>query len=261
MARASRSELRRKSVRAGIARHYQQLGFGPVELSTPVIEAYCRQLEGSSSTRGTYRSVLRGLSPSSAPLYGPSYRAAPAGLPYSATEIAALVSTARSQRQWRAHSALVLICLCAGAGMRQCELVAARVGDVERSGEDLAVRVRGDLARVVGVRGVFATLLGPLARGGAGEHLFHPAEADRSYPNFVNDFCINLRNEPGGVHLSVRRARSTYICGLLAGGVPLSRVLALTGIAEVESLLRYTRLVPGAPESKALLRATLAAGG
>ena len=44
--------------------------------------------------------------------------------------------------------------------------------------------------------------------------------------------------------LSLRRARSTFICGHLAAGTPVPVLLAVTGIAEAGSLARYARHVP-----------------
>jgi hypothetical protein len=90
--------------------------------------------------------------------------------------------------------------------------------------------------------------------------LFHPEAADRSYPNFVNDFCRQLEADPGAPRLSVSRARASFICDHLGAGTALAVVLEMTGLAEVESLLRYCRHVETAPQSKAALRATLAAG-
>ena len=51
--------------------------------------------------------------------------------------------------------------------------------------------------------------------------------------------------------------RSSFICDHLAAGTPLRELLYMAGIAEVESLLRYARHVPGAPSSKAELRKRL----
>jgi hypothetical protein len=46
----------------------------------------------------------------------------------------------------------------------------------------------------------------------------------------------------------------------LAAGTPLAELCVIAGIGEVGSLLRYARLVPGAPCSKGELRARVAAG-
>ena len=85
-----------------------------------------------------------------------------------------------------------------------------------------------------------------------------PQDAERSYPNFVNDFCRCLVRDPGATKLSVDRSRSSFICDHLATGTPLSVLLEMSGIKEVESLLRYSRHVDEAPHSKAALRHQLA---
>ena len=61
-----------------------------------------------------------------------------------------------------------------------------------------------------------------------------------------------LRQAPA---LSVRRARSTFICGHLAAGTPVGVLLKITGIAEAGSLARYARHVAGVSSSQGVLRA------
>jgi hypothetical protein len=100
-----------------------------------------------------------------------------------------------------------------------------------------------------------------LVAAGRGDELFHPEEAVRSYPNFVNDFCRQLVRDPGDAPLSANRCRASFICDHLAQGADLSVLLEVAGIKEVESLLRYARHVDGAPASKAALRAVLATEG
>ena len=56
------------------------------------------------------------------------------------------------------------------------------------------------------------------------------------------------------LRLSLRRARSTFICGHLAAGTPVGVLLAVTGIAEAGSLARYARHVAGVSSSKGVLR-------
>ena len=88
-------------------------------------------------------------------------------------------------------------------------------------------------------------------------YLFCPGGADRAYKNFVNNFCHTLEADPAGPRLSPAAARSSFICDHLAAGTPLRELLYISGICEVESLLRYARHVPGAPRSKAELRKRL----
>jgi integrase len=210
--------------------------------------------ERESSTRGTYRSVLRNLSGTLGPRSANGYRGSRALPPYSGTERAELVSVARAQRPaWRRESALVLIALGIGAGLRSGEIRAARASDVVRSSRGVAVRVGGSVERTVTVAGGYSRLLVG-HRDATDAFLFHPQEADRSYSNFVNDFARNLVADPASPKLNTSRCRSSFICDHLASKTPLSVVLEQTGICEVESLLRYARYVSTAAQSKAALR-------
>jgi integrase len=255
-----RSARRAGYVTAALSEFYSRHGMGSPPLSNPVIEAYCVNglAERRSSTRGTYRSVLRRVSVEPRPRLAPRFAGSRAKPPYSGKERGELYCIARAQRSdWRSRSALALICLGLGAGLRTGEIVAARRRDVVAAADGVEVHVCGRLARTVAVAGEAASVLARLVGGDGDEYLFHPEEAERSYANFVNDFCAHLVCDPSAPHLVVGRLRSSYICDHLASGTPLSELLELTGIAEVESLLRYARLLPGAPQSKAALRAAL----
>ena len=96
---------------------------------------------------------------------------------------------------------------------------------------------------------------GELARRAGSGFVFRPGPADRSYKNFVTNFARGLAADPAAPRLSLRRARSSFICGHLAAGTPVPVLLAVTGIAEAGSLARYARHVPGISSSKGALRA------
>jgi integrase len=261
MVMTGRSARRALYVVSGLSGFYSQLGMGSPPLVAPVIEAYCANgLSGRhSSTKGTYRSVLRHVSEDPRPKVAPSFPGSRAKPPYSLEERAELYSIARAQRSaWRRRSALVLICLSMGAGLRSGEVVQARAGDVALSDGGVAVHVTGRRRRVVQVDGEAALVLSSLSKGAGTGHLFHPGEADRSYHNFVNNFCCGLTQDPGSPKLSVARLRSSFVCHHLASGTKLTELLRLTGIVEVESLLYYSCHVEGAPHSKPALRAALA---
>ena len=93
-----------------------------------------------------------------------------------------------------------------------------------------------------------------LARAAGGGHVFRPGPAERSYKNFVTNFARGLTADPAATRLSMRRARSTFICGHLAAGTPVGVLLSITGIAEAGSLARYARHVAGVSSSKGALR-------
>jgi integrase len=230
-------------------------------LDHDVIEAFCvAGLAGRAcSTRGTYRSALYRLAEAAG---GPAgQRATPfagarAPAPYSPAERAELAAVAAAQRDpANRASALALVVFGIGAGLRPGELVALRGSDVFRHGRQVMVQVSGPSPRVVPVTSRCAGRAWELARGAGSRHVFRPGPADRSYKNFVTNFARGLAADPASPGLSVRRARSTFICGHLAAGTPVGVLLAVTGIAEAGSLARYARHVAGVSSSKGVLRA------
>jgi integrase len=228
-------------------------------LDYDVIEAFCvAGLAGRACpARGTYRSALYRLAEVT---HGPpGQRATPfagarAPAPYSPAERAELAAAAAAQRDLaRRRSALALVVFGIGAGLRPSELVALRGGDIFSRGGQVTIQARGPAARAVPVTAGYAGRARELARGAGSGHVFRPGPADRSYKNFVTNFARGLAADPAAA-LSLRRARSTFICGHLAAGTQPGVLLAITGICAAESLARYARHVAGAP-SKAALRA------
>ncbi len=141
-----------------------------------------------------------------------------------------------------------------GAGLRPGELVALRGGDVFRHGRQVMVQVGGPPARVVPVTSRYASRAWELARRAGSGFVFRPGPADRFYENFVTNFARGLAADPAAPALSMRQARSSFICDHLAAGTPVPVLLAVTGIAEAGSLARYARHVPGVSSSKGALR-------
>jgi integrase len=235
-----------------------------LELSTraEVAEAFVvTGLAGRArSTRGTYRSVLRRRAAGPKPVVATAFGGSPAMAPYSSPERAELWSMAGAQRSpWRRGSALVLLALGIGAGLRPGEIATALGADVDDDHGDVGTRIGGPRPRVVPITGTWAEVVASQARQVGDGHLFCPGPAKRSYHNFVNNFARTLVTGPGAAELSSGRCRSSFICDHLAAGTPLRELLYVAGIAEVGSLLRYARHVPGAPKSKAELRARLRA--
>jgi integrase len=229
-------------------------------LDYDVIEAFCvAGLPGARpSTRGTYRSALYRLAML---VHGePGQRGTPfAGAkpppPYSPADRAELAAIAAAQRDpVKRSSVLAMVVFGIGAGLRPGELVALRGADVTGHGRQVAVGPGGPAARVVPVTAQYAGRAWELARRAGSGFVFRPGPADRGYKNFVTNFARGLAADPAAPALSARRARSTFICGHLAGGTRLDELLAITGICEAESLARYASYVDGAP-SKAALRA------
>jgi integrase len=230
-------------------------------LDYDMIEAFCvAGLAGREpSTRGTYRSALYRLAEAAC---GPAgQRATPfagarAPAPYSPAERAELAALAAAQRDAaKRSSALALVMFGIGAGLRPGELVALRGSHVTRHGREVAVHLGGPAGRVVPLTAGYAARAGELARRAGSGFVFRPGPAERGYKNFITNFARGLAADPAAPAISMRRARSTFICGHLAAGTPVPVLLAITGIAEAGSLARYARHVPDISCSKGVLRA------
>jgi integrase len=261
---AARELGRARSVLGLLARFAAGQGVAPSPrqlLDYDVVEAFC--VHGcagrASSTCGTYRSVLYRFA---GQVHGePGQRATPfagarAPAPYSAGERADLAAAARAQRDAaKRSSALAMVVFGVGAGLRPGELAALRGSDVTRGGGQVVVHVPAGPGRAVPVASAYTGRASELACRAGDGFVFRPGPADRGYKNFVNGFARCLAWDPGAPPLSPGRARSSFICDHLAAGTPLRALLAITGIAEAESLARYARHVPGVSASKAALRA------
>jgi integrase len=226
-----------------------------------VIEAFCVAglAARASSTRGTYRPALYRLAEAA---HGPAgqrpapFAGAKAPAPYSPAGRAELAAIAAAQRDpAKRASALALVVFGTGAGLRPGELVALRGGDVFRHGRRVMVWAGGPAARVAPVTADYAGRARELARRAGSGHVFRPGPAGRSYKNFVTSFARGLAADQAAPGLSVRRARSAFICGHLAAGTPVGVLLTVTGIAEAGPLARYARHVAGVSSSKGVLRA------
>ena len=205
----------------------------------------------ASATRGTYRSVLYQLAVpvhGAAGVPGDAVAGAKAPPPYSPGERAELAAIASGAA--RPGEAV----LGAGdGGVRHRGGAAARgAGRAARRrcrrghGGQVMVHVTGGPApRAVPVAACYAGRALGLARRAGGGFVFRPGPADRAYKNFVNGFAARLAADPAAPRLSAGRCRASFICGHLAAGTPLPVLLAVTGIAEPESLARYARHVPG----------------
>ena len=165
-------------VLSGLGRFGREQGLGPnPPLGAEVVEAFVAGgLAGrAASTKGTYRSVLRALGGSSRPASATPFSGSAAKAPYSAQERAELWSVATSQRsEWRRGSALMLLALGIGAGLRAGELAAAVGDDVTDEPRGVSVRVGGAGGRTVPVNDVYAKTLALQAKHVGPGYLFCP---------------------------------------------------------------------------------------
>jgi hypothetical protein len=214
-----------------------------------------------SSTKGTYRSLLVQRVPDEdlPTSRGTPFPGSVASVPYTGEERSGLLAMAAAQRQESTRrSAVCALAATLGAGLAAGELTSLRGAHVVSLGGEVVVVVGRRRPRAVPVAPSWALPLSALAAQAGDDFCFHPGPADRTYKNFVNNFCRHLVRDPALPLLSAGRGRASFICDHLAAGTALSEILAITGIDEVESLARYARHVKGVSSSKAGLRRSLA---
>ncbi|MDA8384644.1 MAG: hypothetical protein M0Z88_00050 [Actinomycetota bacterium] len=227
-----------------LVEHYAELIGEPTRGSDPFLAA--QALKGSglkSATLGTYAWALRTQGVDT----GTRHRGSPGSLRYTRAQLASFLAAARAMADpAQRRAALVMISATAGAGARPGELLALVPGDLSPGLLTLG-------GRAVPVADPWAAIL--LANAPqAGEHLFTYGSAKRDRRSYLSDFAARLMRRGAPAPFSMARARATYLCALIQEGRSATEVMRLAGIAEVESLLRYSRQVPGAPGTKAELR-------
>ncbi len=257
---SAKAETRYLSIRRGLMRFIADSGYLNDEgvLGDPdVIEAFLSAgiPRAKSSTRGTYRSVLGGHTKGQGSI---GYRGSLGAPRYSPGELTELISIGRSQcTKAKRSSSLAMLALGIGAGLSVSELTGTRFGDLAISANRVTVAVTGLRVRVVPVTPPFDEILAGLDIDPEG-FCFRGGPAQRDYKNFVTGFASSLVAEPASVRFSMPRARASFVCHHLQSGTGLVELLVISGIKEVESLLRYCHQVPGAPKSKSGLRRALA---
>ena len=235
------------SARAGaraLVERYAELIGEPTRGADPFLGAQALKRSGlRPSTLGTYAWALRqeGIDT------GTRHRGSPGSLCYDPDQLACHLLAAKALADpARRAAALVMIAAAVGAGVRPGELLALVPRDLSPG----LLRLPG---RMVPIADPWAGIIGANAPT-RGEHLFSYGSAKRTRRSYLSDFSARMTRPGSPGPFSLPRARATYICALIQEGRSANEVMYLGGIAEVESLLRYSRQVPGAPGTKAELR-------
>ena len=227
-----------------LVEHYAELIGEPTRGADPFLAAVALKRSGlKSATLGTYAWALRTQGIDT----GTRHRGSPGSVPYAPDQLACHLLAAKALPDpARRAAALVMIAAAVGAGARPGELLALVPGDLSPG----LLHLPG---RMVPIAEPWAGIL--LANAPQeGEHLFSYGGAKRDRRSYLSDFAARLTRRGAPAPFSMARARATYLCALIQEGRSATEVMYLGGIAEVESLLRYSRQVPGAPGTKAELR-------
>ena len=234
-------------------------------LDYDVIEAFCvTGLPGcASSTRGTYRSALYRLAEGGRRPAGAAADAvcgregACAVLAGGAAELAAVAAAQRDPvngpRRWPWWCSVS----ARGCSRRAGAAARHRRHPARPPGRGLCQWAGG--AGGAGHRGLRSPGMG--AGPPRGQRFRVPPRPGRPrLQELRQQLPRGLAADPAAPRLSLRRARSSFICGHLAAGTPVPVLLAVTGIAEAGSLARYARHVSGISSSKGALRARCRGG-
>ncbi|WP_403025613.1 hypothetical protein [Salinibacterium sp. GXW1014] len=202
---------------------------------------------GSQATlRATLWRIAEILNPDQADApHRPIARSAPTR-PYSATEIADLVSWASTQATpGRRRDARTMLALGLGAGLAARELLDVQTTDVviDTTGDVPTARivVWQNRTRVIPVTPDWvAPLRQTLLEVPAGSWLFRPGRQTAT-PGQITDFLTRSRSP-----LDVRpvRMRATWLIQHLAEGTPAEEVLRISGLKNFAALDRFAPMIP-----------------
>jgi len=203
----------------------------------------------SQATKGNQRSVIFRVAEAVLGMDARTPRvlpltAADPSRPYTAAEIVALRSWARSQStELLRLNATVLLAFCAGAGLAAEDIAGVRVRDV-RLHDDGSVTVL-----VPGRRGRRVTVLASWEGDAAacvvgrdpGEFVLVPGRTDGVFKNVCTQF---VSRTTGVIKPSSQRLRATWLVHHLTIGTPVKVLLEAAGIGSLNALTRYVQFVP-----------------
>lgn len=197
-------------------------------------------------SRSTYRSTLlllvETLNPAEMTRNSVPLPRSKATKPYTAPEISALASWARSQGTPRRQlDSSALLALGLGAGLATRELLGVRIFDVDLLKDNIYVIVRDGRPRIVPVRPDWQRLLrGILPNRDPYEWLFRPGRTNAT-PNQITDFLLRSRTE-----LDVRpsRMRATWLLAHLAAGTSPRELLCISGLKNLAALDKVASFAP-----------------
>ncbi|MFF4405216.1 hypothetical protein [Streptomyces sp. NPDC001404] len=220
------------------------------------------------ATRGNYRSRLLRLREA---VNGPplvtgmpvKLSASDVSRPYSPAEQVALWGWAAGQPTAALRSGCrVLLALGLGVGLDSAEVVPLRAHDVRTAGAGgpVTLAVRGPRQRLVVCRRrierVLAEEAGAVVREGQASYLFRPAATGRG-KNTVTNFLARTVKNPKVPALSMGRARATWLVALIDEGLPLTVIVAASGVRTLHGL---SRVLPFARPAHAQLAGELLRG-
>ena len=211
----------------------------------------------SSGSRGNRRSQLFRLSESLLGVEARTPRLLPLAPsepsePYTLSELVAFRSWAGGQTTVaKRRSAMVLLSLCAGAGLSAEDLTGLQVRHIAMVDGCLVVNVQGRRARQTCVLAEWETELADIVASMPPDvYVFKPQRTAIS-KNAVSNFLIQTS---GATRPNSQRLRVTWIVHHLSAATPVIVLLNAAGVSSLEALTRYVQFVPDPEPAEACAR-------
>ena len=229
-----------------------------VVLNRDVIEQFIAQgCAGlGDGTRSNYRSILFAvaeavLPPTQILRRGKPIKGSAPSVPYTQTEITALLHSAQSQHTpYQRHGALTLLAAGLGAGLGAEDLLVVRGTDVTTTENTTRVSVEGRRPREVIVFTRWADRLQVLADAVEGGWLFLPNRQSTRYKATAN-FIKSLSTGGDTPTFSTQRLRATWVCHHLNIGTPLPNLVKAAGVTTLHPFARYLKFLAEVEASQA----------
>lgn len=197
----------------------------------------------SEGTRRNYRSLLNRISevvlPEEHPeTYTPLTRKRDTAKPYTAAEMEGFRRWAGEQlTQLKRDRAMLMLTLCAGAGVRSGELQFLRHEDIQVDEHGILVHVEGRQVPLLGEWENWMLVL--LERRPTDDILWGPINR-RNTSNLTSNFTENSYGKPPRAD----RLRNTWQTHHLAAGVPMKDFLRATGVEKLQQLHLLLEPIP-----------------
>jgi integrase len=172
--------------------------------------------------------------------------------PYDVKEMVALRSWAGGQvTPTRRRDALVLLSLCAGAGLATEDLLALRARDIQQIKGCVLVNVTGRRARQTGVLAQWEEELADIVSSMPPDTFVFRSMRTTEKSNAVTNFV----SEASGTHKpNSQRLRATWIVHHLSVATPVNVLMSAAGVRSLEALTRFIQFVPGIEPSEVRAR-------
>jgi len=208
-----------------------------IHLATPGLAP-----SSKATLRGALWRMVETLNPTDTSVAGLTLPRSAPTLPYSAAEVAELLSWAASQSTARRREdAAVLLALGFGAGLATRELLEVTVRDITARDEDVFVSVWAGRPRVVPVLPNWRRALRDRAEGGGSQQWAFRRGRSAATSNQVTDFVTRAATT-----LDVRpvRMRATWLSEHLATGTSPVELLSLAGLQHLSALQNALNFAP-----------------